>query len=209
MLSVQLVSMNAALRDADRSRTAILDAAEELFAWSGPHQVSLADIAARAGVSRGLPSYFFGDKETLARTVMERAAAAVRVAVLDPIRTSKHATPAALLGDLVDHYIDYLAGHPKVVRLLLWDTLERSQAPPSDLGDIPAAVLAEAVKLLADRIGPEPIAGASLKELMLSVVALCLFPLASAPAGHADDTFVRQLKRHVNWLVRQAIGADT
>ncbi|MGB6133246.1 MAG: helix-turn-helix domain-containing protein [Acidobacteriaceae bacterium] len=51
-------------RNADRSRTAILQAAEELFAEHGPNGASLAEIGERAGVSRGLPSYFFSDKET-------------------------------------------------------------------------------------------------------------------------------------------------
>src|SRR2546422_4741368 len=59
-------------RDAERSRTAILAAGEGVFAERGYEGASLADISARAGVSRATPSYFFGSKEDLYVGVLER-----------------------------------------------------------------------------------------------------------------------------------------
>src|SRR5947208_16822690 len=53
------------VRDADRSRRAILDAAEALFAGRGFEAVSLQEIGDAAGLSRGTPNYFFGSKEDL------------------------------------------------------------------------------------------------------------------------------------------------
>jgi AcrR family transcriptional regulator len=58
-------------RDAERSRAAILDAAERLFAERGL-DASLGEIGAAAGLSRGTPSYFFGSKEQLYAAVIER-----------------------------------------------------------------------------------------------------------------------------------------
>ncbi len=106
-------------RNAERSRQAIVQAAEELFAARGTRQVSLAEIAERAGVSRGLPSYFFGDKQKLSQKVMERAAENLRAAVFDPIRASHQMNPAEILSDLIDRYVDYLAANPHVVKHLL------------------------------------------------------------------------------------------
>ena len=63
-------------RDAERSRGAILDAAESLFSERGFDAASLAEISALAGLSRATPSYFFGSKEKLYVAVLERAYAA-------------------------------------------------------------------------------------------------------------------------------------
>ena len=65
-------------RNAARSREAILDAAEELFADRGYDATSLTDVGAAAGVSRGTPGYFFGGKEQLYRAVLERCLERVR-----------------------------------------------------------------------------------------------------------------------------------
>jgi len=64
-------SRTARARDAERSRAAILDAAERLFAERGL-DASLGEIGAAAGLSRGTPSYFFGSKERLYAAVVER-----------------------------------------------------------------------------------------------------------------------------------------
>src|SRR5919205_2149237 len=61
------------VRDAERSREAILAAAERLFAERGYEAASLHDIGAAAGLSRGTPSYFFGSKERLHLDVLRRA----------------------------------------------------------------------------------------------------------------------------------------
>ena len=195
-------------RNAQKSREAILGAAEELFARSGPQQVSLAEVAARAGVSRGLPSYFFKDKETLSRTVMERAAAEVRRAVLDPIRASKHRDPGRLLAGLIDDYIEYLAAHPRVVRLLQWNALERTaDTRPGASTNVPTGVLREAVLVLGTKVAASTISGIALDDLVLSIVALCLFPFERVPANGADKSFVRRHKRHVKVLVGRVIGS--
>src|SRR5918911_4763660 len=61
------------VRDAERSREAILAAAERLFAERGYEATTLQEIGAAAGLSRGTPSYFFGSKEQLYMDVLRRA----------------------------------------------------------------------------------------------------------------------------------------
>lgn len=52
-------------RDADATRTRLLDAAEALFADRGYHAVSMRDIAKRACVNLAAAGYHYGSKENL------------------------------------------------------------------------------------------------------------------------------------------------
>jgi AcrR family transcriptional regulator len=65
-------------RDAPRGRAevvdVVLDAAERLFARSGPSAVSLRDVAAEAGVTYSLINRHFGTKDTLVDRLLERYA---------------------------------------------------------------------------------------------------------------------------------------
>jgi AcrR family transcriptional regulator len=54
-------------RNGNRTREAVLDAAERLFAEKGYDATSLNDVGTAAGVSRGTPGYFFGSKTDLYR----------------------------------------------------------------------------------------------------------------------------------------------
>ena len=67
--------MGERVRDPERTRRAVLDAAEALFAAKGFAATSLQEIADRAGVSRGTPSYFFATKERLYQAVLDRVPA--------------------------------------------------------------------------------------------------------------------------------------
>lgn len=62
----------AAARNGERTRTAILDAAETLFSEHGLDGVSMRDIALSADVTLALVNYHFGAKEKLYRAVFER-----------------------------------------------------------------------------------------------------------------------------------------
>src|SRR3954453_9717110 len=83
-------------RDAERSRRAILEAAEQLFARQGYDAASLAGIGEAAGVARGTPSYFFGSKEDLYQAVLERMyekRTATREPVFAPLITWAESKP--------------------------------------------------------------------------------------------------------------------
>ncbi len=53
------------LRDAERTRLAMIQAARQLFTERGYHEVGIRELAAAAGVTRGALYHHFGDKETL------------------------------------------------------------------------------------------------------------------------------------------------
>lgn len=59
-----------------KTRRALLDAAAALFAERGYHKVSLDEIAARAGLTRGALHYNFGGKADLLLTLLDERLAA-------------------------------------------------------------------------------------------------------------------------------------
>ena len=193
-----------AQRNADKSRRAILEAAEALFAEYGPDGVSLAQIGQRAGVSRGLPSYFFSDKETLYRTVLQQAAAELRFALTTVIQTTPDTPPADVLLRLVDSYMDYLAAHPSIVRLLQWNSLESTREPRANWASrIPAELFDEVLRSFSKRIGSKTLRGIELQELLLSLVSMCLYPFQirqMKPRG------LRRRKQHIRTLVARMLG---
>jgi TetR/AcrR family transcriptional regulator, acrAB operon repressor len=63
------------------SRQLLIDAAAALFAQRGYKQTTVADIADRAGISRGSIPWHFGSKDGLLIAVIERAAEELRTAL--------------------------------------------------------------------------------------------------------------------------------
>jgi len=72
--------------DAEATRTALLDAAEQLFLARGVSRTSLQDIASAAGTTRGAIYWHFKDKADLFNAMMER--------VTLPLEQSIHAARA-------------------------------------------------------------------------------------------------------------------
>lgn len=80
----------------DRTTKRILDAAAELFAESGPAEISVRDVAARAGVSHALVHRYFGSKDELIAAALGRAAQQISDA-MQPVESAEQ-----LIGNLLD-----------------------------------------------------------------------------------------------------------
>lgn len=201
-------------RDADRSRLAILDAAEELFAREGFAATSLHDIGAAAGLSRGTPAYFFGSKQSLYDAVLDRCYASAREAV----RVGRERTigggepPAHVLAGVVADYFDFLAAHPTFVRLVEWEALTGGR----HLASLPPHVeaLREALSAIVAELDFSPAQEAQAAHLLLSILALCWFPLVHADTlvrglqfDPSDPAFFAARKRHVVGLVLRGMTA--
>jgi TetR/AcrR family transcriptional regulator len=114
--------------DAQRTRAAILDAAEALFAEHGFDGVAVDTIAAQAGYNKSLIFQYFGDKIGLYTEVVKRADQEL-IGLLAPAlmdATSASSAPAfkAFLETLVRVFFDYLVEHPRFLRTLLWEQAE-------------------------------------------------------------------------------------
>jgi AcrR family transcriptional regulator len=120
------------IRDAERSRAAILAAAERLFASRGYGGASLSDIGAAAGLSRGAPSYFFGSKPALYGAVLEAAFDARQEATVQAFAPVRRWCEGGGAADLLEPalrqaalgYMDFLDRNPAFVVLITREQLE-------------------------------------------------------------------------------------
>ncbi|MGA2822701.1 MAG: TetR/AcrR family transcriptional regulator [Bacteroidales bacterium] len=67
----------------ENKRRKILDSAVECFATSGYHEVSINDLAAHAGISKGLMYHYFSSKDELLKTLFNEIVSEM-MQLLDP-----------------------------------------------------------------------------------------------------------------------------
>lgn len=208
---------NRRRRDAQRSRRAILDAAEALFARHGYDATSMGAIARRARVSNALPAYFFGSKNGLYQAVLERCFAE-RERRLEPladevISVLQHGGALRdALQHLIDGYVGFLAERPTFVRLIGWEALRggrRLRAAPRH-----SAALERALRAALATADHTPTPGREPEQLLISAVALCFFPFEHgdtmlSPMGidAADPKFINARKAHVVDALTRIIDA--
>lgn len=195
-------------RNPVRTREAILDAAERLFAERGYDATSLTDVGTAAGVSRGTPGYFFGSKEQLYRDVLERCLERVRSAV----RSGKERTlasrepPEVVLAGAVGEYFDFISANPHFVRLLEREALDGGRQIATLPPHLEAAQ--EALGAIVTELALDPADQAEAQQLLISMLALSWFHVVHAPTVlralgiRADEkAFLEERRRHVVELV--------
>ena len=202
------------IRDAERSRKTILDAAEMLFAERGFEAVSLQEIGEAAGLSRGTPNYFFGSKHDLYVAVLERVFAdreeATKRAFEPVIAWCKSARAGSLRRPLtraIESYMSFLLERPAFVKLIIREDLRggeglrRAQRESSAMREALAAVRAVARKRSLHRF--------KVDDAVLVLVSLTFSPLSqqstfmAALGRDLRDAAVR--RQHVRLVVGQML----
>jgi len=120
------------VHDAEGTRTAILDAAEEVFAENGFDGSRIDGIAAKSGYNKSLIFHYFEDKLGLYAEVLKRAdrdTTELQTRVLIPMLADETVASndqrfRSLLGTTVTVLFDYLVEHPRLIRILLWEQAE-------------------------------------------------------------------------------------
>ena len=199
------------VRNPDRSRAAILDAAEQLFAEHGYDATSLTQVGAAAGVSRGTPGYFFRSKAELYQAVLDRSFAEVREAVRAGRARALASNESAetILAGAVSDYFDFLAARPNFVRLIEREALSGTRLPHG-LSHLSAGQ--EALAAMSAELGLDDSPSGEAAQLLLSIISLCWFPMIHArtvaPAVGVrleDRDEIDRRKRHVIDLVLHGI----
>jgi AcrR family transcriptional regulator len=185
----------------------ILDAAERLFAEKGYEATSLTEVGAAAGVSRGTPGYFFRSKAELYQAVLDRSLAEVREAVREGRERAlaSNESPETILAGAVSDYFDFLAARPYFIRLIEREALSNTP-PPAGVDHLSAGQ--EALAAISAELGLDDAPAGEASHLLLSIIALCWFPLIHArtvaPAvgvNLSESAAIERRKRHVISLV--------
>lgn len=100
------------------AKEAILDAAEDIVVELGARHLTLNEVAARAGVSRGGFLYHFPDKEALLRYMLERRFKNFS-RILDKRRESLPDTPE---GEVTAFVLASLEGTRRDLRITILDS---------------------------------------------------------------------------------------
>jgi AcrR family transcriptional regulator len=134
--------------DVQRTREAILSAAEAVFAEHGFDGTSVDAIAAEAGYNKSLLFQYFGDKLGLYTEVLKRADREMGELLARIFASGLASETVALqaqqfrafLATMVQTLFDYLLEHPRLVYMLTWEMAEgwqtfaqiASQFPPEE-----------------------------------------------------------------------------
>lgn len=190
-------------RDAERTKEAILVAAEDRFARLGFDGTSLQQIGEAAGVARSTPAYFFGSKKALYDAVLSRVIARAQEAMAraytaeDGKRSAEEAAES-----YVSAFLDLLGHDQNFVRLGQREALEDA----SGIAEFFGRFVEEAVVVLSPAAEK---AGVSPQRLVLDLTALCWYPFANEhtlmPAlgiKARNAAFLDEQKRHLGNLVR-------
>jgi TetR/AcrR family transcriptional regulator len=117
-------AMTPRTRDPEATRTAILDAAEQVFLAKGFGNAAMSEIAKKAGVTKSLLHHHFGSKMGLWADVKHRRFehyAKAQIAMLE----NDERSDASLLRDSMEFYFHFLQKNKELVRILAWIFLEQ------------------------------------------------------------------------------------
>jgi AcrR family transcriptional regulator len=171
----------APVRDADRTRAAILAAATEEFAAHGLSGARVDRIASRAKSNKRMLYYYFGDKEALYLAVLEGAYERIRTA--ERALDLEHLPPEQGLRELVAFTWRYFIGHPEFLSLLNTENLHRARylkrsnkvrALHSPMVGMLEGLLARGARDGVFRAGVDPV------QLYVSIAALGYFYVSNA-----------------------------
>lgn len=196
---------------AERTRAAILGAAEHLFAERGFAAARLEDVAAAVGIRRASIVYHFRDKAELYDAVLASVLGALRTR-LEPALLGAGAFPARIEA-AVSAWIDTVAERPALARLLLREVADGTPARASRLAPhvAPFFALVECALAAADapaQSGADPVAVASqVAGATVFFVAAMPTLLPGVPFDPLEPARLEGLRREVLGAVRRLLGA--
>lgn len=111
----------------EQTRQRILTAAEKSFSALGLYGARVDEIAADAGVNKRMIYEYFGNKEALYQTVLERVYLRLGDCEESIIACAATADASAAIHELVSLYFSFLRDNPSYVRMLMWENLNEGR----------------------------------------------------------------------------------
>ena len=125
MLAARSSGAEPAVRDADRTRSEILEVAAHEFADKGYSGARVDEIAAKMRTTKRMIYYYFGSKEQLYLAVLERAYGVIRD--LETRLDVEHLGPTQALRQLANLTFDHHEAHPDFIRLVSIENIHRAE----------------------------------------------------------------------------------
>lgn len=135
-------------RDADATRARLLAIATRAFAERGFDGARVDEIAQKAGINKRMIYAYFGDKDGLYREVL--AGYFAKLLELSRAGEAASESPREQAVFIVRRYFEFLAEHPRLVRLLAWESLSHDARARKVLVESAAAGL-EALRAVIRR----------------------------------------------------------
>jgi AcrR family transcriptional regulator len=110
------------VRDAELTKAAILDAAEEEFSRSGLTGARTDAIAARTGVTKAMIYYYFSNKEALYQSVLERAFSNKIHDIENIVATVSE--PETALRDILEYWLSHAQHNPNISGILFHEAMQ-------------------------------------------------------------------------------------
>jgi TetR/AcrR family transcriptional regulator len=182
------------VRDAERSRTRLLEAALDEFAAKGYAGARVSDIAVRAGLNKQLITYYFGGKRGLYRALEDQWLA----------NEAEVGPPDMPLDELIASHLRALLADPRHSRLLLWQGLTGSAAETSPEDDPAVADMGRRKELgeLADDLDPSMVLIA-LMGAALAPVSIPQVVRRSTGLDPSDEKFERRYAQQLSRIVQR------
>jgi TetR/AcrR family transcriptional regulator len=117
--------MGTATRDAERTRSEILEVATHEFADKGYAGARVDEIAASTRTTKRMIYYYFGGKEQLYLAVLERAYGGIRE--LEQQLDVEHLAPVDAIRRLAELTFDHHEQHPDFIRLVSIENIHRAE----------------------------------------------------------------------------------
>jgi len=194
-------------RRSEQSQHQILAAAEVEFTNKGLAGARVDEIAEQSGVNKQMIYYYYGSKEDLYLTVLERAYAGMRKSESE--LNLKGLPPLDAIRKLVEFKFDYYIKNPAMVRLLAGENMlnaqylkksSRLREMQVSLIDVLQSVLSAGEKQKVFRKGIDPV------QLYFSIASLSYFYFANAPT--LSTAFGRNLAEPKEQKARIAHAVD-
>lgn len=195
-------------------RATLLDAALACFVRKGIAASSLRDIASEAHVTPALVHYYFGDKAQLQQAVVAERLLPVVAQMRAPVMQAGDGDVAALVAGFVHGIAGVVQQHPWLPTLWVREILCEGGA----LRDMMIHQVGPMLpKMMAGRFAAAQQAGQLNPDLdprllMVSLIGLTMFPMASAPIWRqlfgADDIDFDDLRRHTLVLLDRGLELD-
>jgi AcrR family transcriptional regulator len=112
-------------RDAERTRAEILDIAQREFARHGYAGARVDDMAALMRTTKRMIYYYFGGKENLYVTVLEKAYSEVRAA--ESAIDVQHLAPVEAIRTLAELTFDYHERHQDFIKLVSIENIHQAE----------------------------------------------------------------------------------